>query len=66
VLAKRAQQPFWFYFSTSSYTTEVYGDVVLPRMWRTLGPVESLDTANHPNGLFGARDKGSVMAEVDS
>jgi voltage-gated potassium channel len=31
-----------FYFSTSSYTTVGYGDVVLPRMWRTLGPVESL------------------------
>ena len=34
---KPGQQPFWFYFSTSSYTTEGYGDVVLPRMWRTLG-----------------------------
>ena len=37
--------PFWeaaFYFSTSSYATVGYGDVVLPRMWRTLGPVESV------------------------
>jgi hypothetical protein len=25
----------WFYLSTSSYTTRGYGDVVLPRMWRT-------------------------------
>jgi RNA polymerase sigma-70 factor, ECF subfamily len=66
LLAKPAQQPFWFYFSTSSCTTEDYGDVVLPRMWRNLGPVESLDTANHPNGLFRALDKGGVMAEVDS
>jgi len=37
--------PFWepaFYFSTTSYTTVGYGDVVLPQMWRTLGPVESI------------------------
>jgi len=37
--------PSWesaFYFSTGSYSTVGYGDVVLPRMWRTLGPVESL------------------------
>ena len=37
--------PFWesaFYFSTTSYTTVGYGDVVLPQTWRTLGPVESI------------------------
>jgi voltage-gated potassium channel len=37
--------PFWesaFYFSTTSYTTVGYGDVVLPQIWRTLGPVESM------------------------
>jgi hypothetical protein len=34
---------FWFYFSTSSYITGGYGDVVLPRTWRTVGPVESVD-----------------------
>ena len=37
--------PFWeaaFYFSTSSYATVGYGDVVLPQSWRTLGPVESV------------------------
>ena len=37
--------PFWesaFYFSTTSYTTVGYGDVILPQMWRTLGPVESI------------------------
>src|SRR5882762_11793735 len=35
--------PFWesaFYFSAASYATVGYGDVVLPPMWRTLGPVE--------------------------
>jgi hypothetical protein len=31
-----------FYFSTSSYATVGYGDIVLPQMWRTLGPVESI------------------------
>src|SRR4029077_8031768 len=34
--------PLWesaFYFSTSSYATVGYGDIVLPQMWRTLGPV---------------------------
>jgi hypothetical protein len=31
-----------FYFSTSSYSTVGYGDLVLPRMWRALGPVESV------------------------
>src|ERR1700680_3730703 len=37
--------PSWesaFYFSTSSYATVGYGDVVLPQRWRILGPVESL------------------------
>jgi voltage-gated potassium channel len=32
--------PLWesaFYFSTSSYATVGYGDIVLPQMWRTLG-----------------------------
>jgi voltage-gated potassium channel len=31
-----------FYFSASSYSTVGYGDVVLPRIWRVLGPVESV------------------------
>jgi len=31
-----------FYFSTASYSTVGYGDIVLPLMWRTLGPVESV------------------------
>jgi voltage-gated potassium channel len=30
------------YFSTSSYATVGYGDVILPQTWRTLGPVESI------------------------
>jgi len=37
--------PSWesaFYFSTASYSTVGYGDVVLPQMWRTLGPIESV------------------------
>jgi voltage-gated potassium channel len=37
--------PLWesaFYFSTSSYGTVGYGDVVLPQVWRNLGPVESV------------------------
>src|SRR5260370_12129177 len=37
--------PLWesaFYFSASSYATVGYGDIVLPQMWRTLGPVESI------------------------
>lgn len=31
-----------FYFSASSYATVGYGDVVLPGMWRLLGPLESM------------------------
>jgi len=31
-----------FYFSAASYSTVGYGDVVLPRIWRTLGPIESV------------------------
>ena len=37
--------PSWessFYFSTNSYATVGYGDIVLPQTWRTLGPVESV------------------------
>jgi hypothetical protein len=37
--------PLWesaFYFSAASYATVGYGDVVLPWMWRTLGPVGSI------------------------
>src|SRR6266403_2166327 len=30
------------YFSASSYATVGYGDIVLPWIWRTLGPVESI------------------------
>jgi voltage-gated potassium channel len=31
-----------FYFSAASYSTVGYGDVLLPHIWRILGPVESL------------------------
>jgi hypothetical protein len=37
--------PSWeaaFYFSAASYSTVGYGDLVLPRIWRTLGPLESV------------------------
>ena len=37
--------PSWessFYFSASSYSTVGYGDVVLPRFWLLLGPVQSV------------------------
>ena len=37
--------PSWelaFYFSSSSYATVGYGDVVLPSTWRLLGPLESM------------------------
>ncbi len=31
-----------FYFSSVTYTTVGYGDLVLPEAWRMLGPVEGL------------------------
>jgi voltage-gated potassium channel len=31
-----------FYFSATSYSTVGYGDVVLPPVWRLLGPVEAM------------------------
>ena len=31
-----------FYFSATSYSTVGYGDIVLPQVWRTSGPVESV------------------------
>jgi voltage-gated potassium channel len=37
--------PSWepsFYFSAASYSTVGYGDVVLPQVWRALGPIESM------------------------
>jgi hypothetical protein len=37
--------PSWesaFYFSAASYATVGYGDVILPWMWRTLGPMEGI------------------------
>src|SRR5580658_10815477 len=37
--------PRWgasFYFSTASYSTVGYGDLVLPTTWRNLGPVEAV------------------------
>jgi voltage-gated potassium channel len=37
--------PTWescFYFSATSYSTVGYGDVVLPQVWRMLGPIESV------------------------
>jgi hypothetical protein len=37
--------PAWesaFYFSATSYSTVGYGDLVLPPMWRILGPLESV------------------------
>ena len=37
--------PSWescFYFSAATYSTVGYGDVVLPRIWRLLGPVEGI------------------------
>lgn len=37
--------PSWeasFYFSAASYSTVGYGDVILPHIWRTLGPIEGL------------------------
>jgi voltage-gated potassium channel len=37
--------PSWessFYFSAASYSTVGYGDVVLPQVWRLLGPMEGI------------------------
>ena len=37
--------PAWesaFYFSATSYSTVGYGDIIPAKMWRALGPVESL------------------------
>jgi voltage-gated potassium channel len=37
--------PSWdaaFYFSAESYSTVGYGDLILPLMWRNLGPLESI------------------------
>jgi voltage-gated potassium channel len=37
--------PSWessFYFSATSFSTVGYGDVVLPQIWRSLGPVEGV------------------------
>lgn len=37
--------PSWeaaFYFSAESYSTVGYGDLILPLIWRSLGPVESI------------------------
>ncbi len=31
-----------FYFSATSYSTVGYGDIVLPPVWRVLGPVEAI------------------------
>jgi voltage-gated potassium channel len=31
-----------FYFSTTTYSTVGYGDLVLPRLWRILGPMEAI------------------------
>ena len=31
-----------FYFSAASYSTVGYGDVLLPHVWRSLGPIEGL------------------------
>jgi voltage-gated potassium channel len=37
--------PTWessFYFSAVSYSTVGYGDVILPKAWHALGPIESI------------------------
>jgi hypothetical protein len=40
-LCFRLREPA-FYFSAANYATVGYGDVVLPQMWRNLGPMESI------------------------
>ena len=45
VCYRRLCLPSWessFYFSATSYSTVGYGDVVLPPVWRLMGPVESV------------------------
>jgi hypothetical protein len=37
-----ASWEYAFYFSASSYSTVGSGDILLPRMWRVLGAVESV------------------------
>lgn len=37
--------PSWescFYFSAATYSTVGYGDIVLPQIWRLLGPLEGI------------------------
>ena len=72
--------PSWescFYFSATSYSTVGYGDVVLPQVWRALGPVESilgmLMCGISVSVLFaimvrliGAETKVSTLANVNS
>jgi voltage-gated potassium channel len=31
-----------FYFSTTTFSTVGYGDIVLPQAWRILGPIEAI------------------------
>jgi voltage-gated potassium channel len=44
-LYRRICFPSWesaVYFSAASYSTVGYGDLVLPKIWRNLGPVEGI------------------------
>jgi voltage-gated potassium channel len=44
VFFRRYCFPSWesaFYFSTTTYSTVGYGDLVLPTSWRLLGPIEA-------------------------
>jgi voltage-gated potassium channel len=37
--------PLWesaLYFSATRYTTDGYGDIIMPSKWRMLGPIESI------------------------